>query len=227
MHTAIRLFVLLPAMRCSPACRPQTLGIYDLGTNFRRAAPDAVTLGQYFRRHGYHTESLGKIFHVGHGNQDDAESWSVPSWRPKGSAYAEPENAADAVTAIEKSGKGGGRTKGKSAANDAKGAAWESADVSDSEYSDGKIADEAILRLQAAQQRGTPFLLAVGFLKPHLPFVAPKNTGISTRQRICHSLPFRHPRTEHLHGLPSLVASCETIAEFPARELFRQNSRKR
>lgn len=166
---------------CSPSrnalltsLRPQTLGIYDLGTNFRRAAPNAVTLGQHFRRHGYHTESLGKIFHVGHGNQDDAQSWSVPSWRPKGSAYAKPENSADAVTAAEKSGKDGGRKKGKSAANDAKGAAWESADVSDSEYSDGKIADEAILRLQAAQQRGTPFLLAVGFLKPHLPFVAPQ-----------------------------------------------------
>lgn len=167
---------------CSPSrnalltsLRPQTLGVYDLPTNFRRAAPDAVTLGQHFRRHGYHTESLGKIFHVGHGNQDDAQSWSVPSWRPKGSAYAKSENSADELTSsARKSSKGGGRKKGQSTGNDAKGAAWESADVSDSEYSDGRIADEAILRLQAAQKRGTPFLLAVGFLKPHLPFVAPR-----------------------------------------------------
>lgn len=167
---------------CSPSrnalltsLRPQTLGIYDLGTNFRRAAPEAVTLGQHFRRHGYHTESLGKIFHVGHGNQDDAESWSVPSWRPKGSAYARPENSPDATTSpSRKSGKDSGKKKGQSAGNDVKGAAWESADVSDSEYADGKIADEAILRLQAAQKRGTPFLMAVGFLKPHLPFVAPR-----------------------------------------------------
>src|SRR5918998_1078547 len=51
--------------------RPQTLGIYDLGTNFRNAAPDAVTLPQYFKKHGYRTEALGKIFHVGHGNHED------------------------------------------------------------------------------------------------------------------------------------------------------------
>src|SRR5687767_12419165 len=42
--------------------RPTSLGIYDLGTNFRLAAPEAVTLTQYFMRHGYRTEGLGKIF---------------------------------------------------------------------------------------------------------------------------------------------------------------------
>ena len=46
--------------------RPTTLGIYDLGTNFREAVPDAVTLPQYFMQHGYRAEALGKIFHTGH-----------------------------------------------------------------------------------------------------------------------------------------------------------------
>jgi iduronate 2-sulfatase len=167
---------------CSPSrnalltsLRPQTLGIYDLATNFRRSAPAAVTLGQHFRNHGYHTESLGKIFHVGHGNQDDADSWSVPSWKPKGSQYALAENAAaqPPVTDLKSTKKGSGKKKAK-AASDPKGTAWESADVPDTQYADGKIAAEAILRLQAAKERGQPFLLAVGFLKPHLPFVAPK-----------------------------------------------------
>jgi iduronate 2-sulfatase len=54
--------------------RPQTIGIYDLGTNFRKAVPDAVTLAQHFRRHGYRTEAMGKIFHVGHGNHEDPAS---------------------------------------------------------------------------------------------------------------------------------------------------------
>ncbi len=54
--------------------RPQTLGIYDLSTNFRRSRPDAVTLPQYFKQHGYTTEGLGKIFHIGHGNTDDPRS---------------------------------------------------------------------------------------------------------------------------------------------------------
>lgn len=56
-----------------------------------------------------------------------------------------------------------------------RGAAYESADVSDSTYPDGAIANEAIKRLRAAKENpAEPFFLAVGFVKPHLPFVAPK-----------------------------------------------------
>lgn len=56
-----------------------------------------------------------------------------------------------------------------------RGAAFESADVPDSAYPDGKIAEEAIRRLRAAKDKPSePFFLAVGFLKPHLPFCAPK-----------------------------------------------------
>ena len=51
--------------------RPQSLGIYDLSTNFRKSAPQAITLPQQFKNAGYRTEALGKIFHVGHGNHED------------------------------------------------------------------------------------------------------------------------------------------------------------
>jgi iduronate 2-sulfatase len=71
--------------------RPQTLGIYDLGTNFRLSRPDAVTLPQCFRQQGWRSEGLGKIFHVGHGNHEDPISWSVPHWKSKVVAYALPE----------------------------------------------------------------------------------------------------------------------------------------
>jgi iduronate 2-sulfatase len=54
--------------------RSTTLGIYDLGTNFRQALPEAVTLSQYFMGNGYRAEALGKIFHVGHGNHEDPAS---------------------------------------------------------------------------------------------------------------------------------------------------------
>ena len=151
--------------------RPTTLGIYDLGTNFRAAAPDAITLPQYFMQHGYRTEALGKLFHVGHGNHEDPASWSVPHFQAKSIAYLLPENRAkegltreEALFANE-----------KRAAKLPRGAPYESADVPDNAYPDGKIADEAIRRLQAAKQRiGQPFFIAVGFLKPHLPFCAPK-----------------------------------------------------
>jgi iduronate 2-sulfatase len=56
-----------------------------------------------------------------------------------------------------------------------KGAAYEAADVPDDAYADGQIADEAVRRLQsAAKKPEEPFFLAVGFVKPHLPFCAPK-----------------------------------------------------
>ncbi len=148
---------------CSPSrnalmtgLRSTTLGIYDLPTNFRVAAPDAVTVAQYFRRHGWRTEGLGKIFHTGHGNHDDAASWTVPHWRPTGGGnYARPENRAGATPP---------RTP-----------PVEIADVPDSAYTDGQIADEAIRRLRSATGKASePFFLAVGFLKPHLPFCAPK-----------------------------------------------------
>jgi iduronate 2-sulfatase len=159
---------------CSPSrnallvgLRSQTLGIYDLGTNFRRAVPDAVTLPQYFEQHGYRTEAMGKIFHVGHGNNEDTASWSVPHFQAKSIAYALKENAAPT--------REGALFDNKNPANLPRGAAYESADVDDSTYGDGKIADEAIKRLQAAKGRSDqPFFIAVGFVKPHLPFCAPK-----------------------------------------------------
>jgi iduronate 2-sulfatase len=151
--------------------RPSTLGIYDLGTNFRRVVPNAVTLPQHFRAQGYHTEALGKIFHVGHGNHEDPASWCVPHWQAKTIAYALPENKPKQGMTREEAlfaNQPGGKKLPR-------GAAFESADVDDEAYPDGKIAAEAMLRLQAAKKKPeTPFFLAVGFLKPHLPFCAPK-----------------------------------------------------
>src|SRR5688572_18869320 len=52
-------------------------GLYGLGSQLRQLVPDAVTLPQHFARHGYRTESLGKVFHIGHGNQGDPRSFMV------------------------------------------------------------------------------------------------------------------------------------------------------
>lgn len=155
---------------CSPSrnalltsLRPQTLGIYDLPTNFRASKPDAVTLPEAFLKAGYRTEGMGKIFHPGHGNHEDAQSWSVPHFRPKADTYALAESKPAA---------------GQGNAGDAagsRGAAYENADVADNFYADGQVADEAIRRLDAAKADASkPFFLAVGFIRPHLPFCAPK-----------------------------------------------------
>jgi len=151
---------------CSPSrnslmtgLRPQTIGIYDLPTNFRKAVPDAVTVAQYFRAKGYRTEAMGKIMHKGHGNVEDAASWTVPHWVPKAPTYALPES-----TAVKRSGRNGDR-----------GTATENAAVADDFYVDGQLALEAAKRLHsAAQKPDEPFFMAVGFIRPHLPFIAPQ-----------------------------------------------------
>lgn len=149
---------------CSPSrnallvgLRPQSLGIYDLQTNFRKGSPDALTLPQHFKANGYHTQSFGKIFHVGQGNNDDQASWSTESYKPKGRNYQLPDNQG---LANSKDG--------------TKAAAFESADAPDELYNDWLIADAAIRALEDKAKADQPWLLAVGFLKPHLPFVAPK-----------------------------------------------------
>ncbi len=149
--------------------RPTTLGIYDLGTNFRKAAPDAVTLTQHFMAHGWKAEGMGKIFHVGHGNTDDPASWSVPLYKEKTVGYALPENL---KTMTREEALFANQAVSKDMAH---GAPTEAADVPDDGYPDGRIAQEAIRRIQAAAATpGQPFFIAVGFLKPHLPFCAPK-----------------------------------------------------
>lgn len=146
--------------------RPQTLGIYDLPTNFRVSRPDAVTMAQYFHQHGYRTQSMGKIMHQGHGNFEDAASWDVPHFRPKAPIYALDESRPSAETKSS--------ATAKRATKKANGAAVESADVPDDFYDDGQIAAEAVSRLKAAAASRAPFFMGVGFIKPHLPFVAPK-----------------------------------------------------
>ncbi len=151
---------------CSPSrnalmtsLRPQTLGIYDLATNFRRSHPDAVTVAQHFQQNGYTTQALGKVFHVGHGNAEDDVSWTVPHWRPKAVQYQLAES----------------QDNKRATNNGPRGTATESADVADEAYGDGQIAVEAAARITAAaENKDQPFLIACGFLKPHLPFVAPK-----------------------------------------------------
>src|SRR3546814_15700294 len=58
--------------------RSTSSGIYNFGMNLRDYMPDAVTLPQYFMRAGYHTASMGKVYHIGHGKVGDTAGWSVP-----------------------------------------------------------------------------------------------------------------------------------------------------
>jgi arylsulfatase A-like enzyme len=67
-----------------------------------------------------------------------------------------------------------GTKKGKAAAGPQRGEPFEMADVPDNDYHDGSLADMASAKLKELKGRNQPFFLAVGFLKPHLPFNSPK-----------------------------------------------------
>ncbi len=122
-------------------------------------APGATTFNTQFRTNGYTTISLGKVFHH---PEDNAAGWSEPAWRPKNVPwYRRPENH-ELHARLQQQGKG------------KRGPAWESADVPDDAYADGVLAQRAIAELRRLKGKEAPFFLAVGFFKPHLPFVAPK-----------------------------------------------------
>ena len=112
--------------------RPETFTRISGGANgahYREALPDVVTLPQLFKRHGYHTESIGKVNHV-YPPILDPVSWSVP------------ERLADIVKRdeyLQPSNRIGGFIEPMR-----KGEATESIEAPDSAYVDGQAADAAI-----------------------------------------------------------------------------------
>jgi len=159
---------------CSPSrtslltgLRPDSTKVYDLETHFRDTVPDVVTLPQHFKNQGYHAVGMGKIFH---GGLNDELSWSEPWRRPGGNGYQLRENQ-ELIRKKRAEAKKRG-LKGKRLSRAARGPATESADVPDNAYPDGACADMAIETLRRIKDK--PFFLAAGFLKPHLPFNAPK-----------------------------------------------------
>lgn len=147
--------------------RSTSTGLYSLRHGFRMVEPNAVTLPQYFMNHGYQTEGVGKVFHIGHGNYGDDASWSVPFHKDKVVDYVLEESTGGQLTREE------AMFANLKPTGLPRGAAWEKADVDDDAYADGRIAVEGIKRLQKFKQSGDAFFLAVGFTKPHLPCNAP------------------------------------------------------
>ncbi|MBD1424429.1 sulfatase [Sphingobacterium arenae] len=149
--------------------RSTSSGIYGFGQNFRDYYPDAVTLPQYFKQHGYHTESMGKVFHIGHGTYADDLSWSVPHHKELVIEYVDPTSKALGFTREE------ALFSNQDARGLPRGRAWELPDVADDAYADGRVAKRAVNRLRELKsQPDQPFFLAVGFARPHLPFSVPK-----------------------------------------------------
>ena len=139
--------------------RPDSISVWKLNTNFRDTVPDAVTLPQSFKQNGYHTEAIGKVLHNYYDDlRDNERSWSIPARFDKVNHFRD--------YGLEENLPPSGKLK--------KTIVAENADVPDDAYVDGKITNDAVQTIRKLAAQEQPFFLAVGFMKPHSPFNAPK-----------------------------------------------------
>ena len=145
--------------------RPDTTGVHDLETHFRAALPEVVTLPQHFKNSGYYVHGVGKIYHGGY---DDPASWSVPWERARGPSYG-PAGQRRLEELRSQAGQRGADV------SRVRGLPCEAPEVADAFLLDGWTANRAEEILASRKGEAAPFFLAVGFSKPHLPFVAPRS----------------------------------------------------
>ena len=163
-----RAFVNVPVCGASRASlmtglRPTSTRFVNFLARADTDAPGIPILPAQLKAAGYTTLSLGKILHV---DADSPGAWSRPPWRPfhdeNVRSATSPRNYLDPVN-----------MEADRDEDLKRGSPYERMDVPDSAYFDGMIAEQAIRELGALSQKDTPFFLAVGFMKPHLPFNAP------------------------------------------------------
>lgn len=142
--------------------RPTRERFWDYDTWVVEDAPGIVTLPQHFKMHGYTTVGLGKVFHH---EEDAPDSWTRPVWHPGSDSSTMNTSSRDYLLPANRA---------LDARTGRRGPPYEAAEVPDSAYYDGKIALRAADELRRLSDANEPFFLAVGFMKPHLPFNAPQ-----------------------------------------------------
>ena len=127
---------------------------------------------QHFRRNGYHTARVSKVFHMGvptdiapgRDGDDDPASWdeAFNSPGPESKAPGTGETLQNNPGGLKKGAAGGNRF------------VVVEANGNDAVHSDGKTAMKAGDLIHRFKDQDEPFFLAVGFVRPHVPFVAPR-----------------------------------------------------
>lgn len=139
--------------------RPDTTKVYENSTHFRETDPKTVTLPQSFQKAGAFVARVGKLYHygvplqIGTSGLDDA-----PSWMQVVNPIGHDRAVEDKIFSLTP-GQFGGTLS------------W-FADEDPAPQTDAVGAAEAIKLLEAHKDK--PFYLAVGFYRPHTPYVAPK-----------------------------------------------------
>jgi iduronate 2-sulfatase len=143
---------------------PNSTGILANGQIFRQTIPTQHSMPQAFRLQGYLAARVGKLYHynvprsIGTDGHDDPGSWEF-KLNPAGVDRLEEEPKIFTLTP----GQYGGTLS------------WYASPQSDERHTDGKIARDAEWVLErCAAEKDRPFFLAVGFFRPHTPYVAPK-----------------------------------------------------
>ena len=143
---------------------PNSSGIFANAQIFRQSIPQQVSMPQAFRQAGYFVTRIGKLFHyhvpksVGTDGHDDPASWEV-EMNPAGVDRLEEESDIFSL----RPGQFGGSLS------------WYASPRPDAEHTDGLLAADAQWVLErCGQDRSRPFFLAVGFFRPHTPYVAPE-----------------------------------------------------
>lgn len=135
---------------------PDKTQVYTLTEKTRSHLGDWVMLPEYFRKNGYKTIQVGKIYHTKDG-YEDPRSWDIEirefGKRPPKEEIIKGDNPDG---------------PGKHTNN------WAWLKTPDAETPDGIVARRAAKLMEEAVAEGKPFFIGAGFRRPHAPFVAPK-----------------------------------------------------
>lgn len=155
---------------------PDSTRIYDLSSRVRDTMPDVVTLGQLFRKNGYYSARVGKIYHqdvpagIGQDGLDDPATWDYV-FNPQGEDHPMDEplvtNFTPQLTRYDKMGPLRGYARLGSTIS------FYASPSADRVMTDSMGADEAIRLLSENQHR--PFFIAFGLYRPHVPWIVPRS----------------------------------------------------
>jgi len=140
--------------------RPDSIGVFNNRTKdaiaFRKRRPDVISLAAWLKQQGYHTQSFGKIYHDG---WDHAEDWS---------ALSSPGREREMLEIVDDS-----RPRAPTIIAERLACpVLQNPDVPDDHLFAGRMTKQVLDAMR--QEKDQPSFIAVGYRRPHLPFVAPK-----------------------------------------------------
>jgi uncharacterized sulfatase len=166
---------------CNPSRTSLLSGLYPTETKImdnqtppRTNIGDIVFLPQHFRQNGYFTARVGKVYH---GGMDDPASWDI-SEEPRRTVRQRQRQQRRTETRQRKRAEAweGDFILAGLGSTQVAELQWRMTENEDADEPDGMIARRAvqILEEHLRTRKDQPFFLAVGFHKPHLPWVAPR-----------------------------------------------------